>query len=86
MPAGLRADARAFCLDFDTAYDKGALYMRELWKRVGDEVFVDALHACLEHRFQLATPQSLLHTVEDLTGRSQEDLYEQWTGGTSEQS
>jgi len=87
MPADLPADAYPSHLYFDTVYDKGALYFHELRERLGDEVFFDTLQPYYErHRFQIATPQSFLDTVEDVTGDRHLDLYEAWIGGTDEAS
>ena len=81
-PAGLPADADPSHPYIDTVYDEGALYFHALRERVGDEVVFDMLRTYYEqHRFQIATPQSFLDTVEDVTGDRHLDLYEQWVGG-----
>jgi aminopeptidase N len=77
MPAGLSADAYPPGLYFDIVYDKGALYFHELRERVGDELFFDTLRSYYDrHRYQIATTGSFLDTVEEVTGRRHEDLFE----------
>jgi len=86
MPAGLPADAYPPDLYFDIVYDKGALYFHELRERVGDDVFFDTLQTYYSrHRYQIATTESFLDTVEDVTGDRHEDLYRTWISGEVEQ-
>ncbi len=79
MPAGLPADAYPSHLYFDTVYDKGALYFHELRERLGDDEFFELLQTYYErHRYQIASPESFLESVEDVTGDRHEDLYQRW--------
>jgi hypothetical protein len=79
MPAGLPAQSYPAGLYFDIVYDKGALYFHELRERVGDEAFFDALQTYYNrHRYQIATSESFLNTIEDVTGDRHQDLYEKW--------
>ncbi len=82
LPAGLPADSYPPGLYFDIVYDKGALYFHELRERVGDDAFFDTLQAYYSrHRYQIATTESFLDTVEDVTGDRHLDLYEEWISG-----
>ncbi len=87
MPAGLPADAYPSNLYFDVVYDKGALYFHELRERVGDDLFFETLQAYYQrHKYRVATSESFLDTVEDITGDRHRDLYETWIGGDAESS
>jgi len=87
MPAGLAADAYPPGLYFDIVYDKGALYFHELRERLGDDVFFDMLRTYYSrHRYQIATSETFLDTVEDVTGDRHQDLYEKWISGDDEQA
>lgn len=82
MAAGLPADAYPPNLYFDVVYDKGALYFHELRKRVGDDLFFETLRTYYDrHRYRVATAESFLDTVEDVTGDRHRDLYESWISG-----
>lgn len=86
MPAGLSANAYPPSLYWDIVYDKGALYFHELRERVGDETFFEILQTyCVRHRYQIATSDSFLGTVEEITGDRHLDLYDMWITGDSEQ-
>jgi aminopeptidase N len=87
MPAGLPANAYPPGLYFDIVYDKGALYFHELRERVGDEAFFGTLQTYYDrHRYQIATSESFLATVEEVTGDRHRDLYEKWIGGNEAES
>jgi aminopeptidase N len=82
LPAGLPANAYPPDLCWDIVYDKGALYFHELRERVGDEAFFELLRTYYaRHRYQIATADSFLGTVEEITGDPQLDLYETWITG-----
>ncbi len=81
-PAGLSAASYDSSLYWDVVYRKGALYFHSLREAVGDETFFDILQAYYErHRYQIATPDTFLETVEDVTGDRYIALYEQWILG-----
>jgi hypothetical protein len=83
-PAGLSAASYDSSLYWDIVYRKGALYFHSLREAVGDEAFFDILRAYYDrHRYQIATPESFLETVEDVTGDRYIGLYEQWILGAS---
>lgn len=83
-PAGLSAASYDSSVYWDVVYRKGALYFHSLREAVGDEAFFDILQAYYErHRYQIATPESFLATVEDVTGDRHIALYEQWILGAS---
>lgn len=85
MPAGLPADAYPPSLYWRVVYDKGALYFHELRERVGDEPFFEVLRTYYgRYRYQIATPEAFLDTVESVTGDRHQDLYEKWIGGQAE--
>ena len=87
MPAGLPADAYPSGLYFDIVYDKGALYFHELRERVGDDVFFDVLQTYYSrHQYQIATTESFLDTVEEVTGDRHLDLYKTWISEDAGQS
>jgi hypothetical protein len=86
MPAGLPANAYPPDLYWDIVYDKGALFFHELRERVGDDAFFAVLQTYyIRHRYQIATPDSFLGTVEEITGDPHLDLFETWIRGHSEQ-
>lgn len=79
MPAGL--PARAYSPEFywQIVYDKGALYFYELRQIVGDDAFFEILKTYYNrHRYGIATPNSFLAVVEDVTGDRYRDLFERW--------
>lgn len=82
MPAGLPAEAYPAELYWDTVYDKGALYFHELRERVGDETFFEILQTYYQrHRYRIATPDSFLAVVEEVSGDAHRDLFETWIAG-----
>jgi hypothetical protein len=86
MPAGLPAHAYPPGLYFDIVYDKGALYFHELREEVGDEAFFETLQTYYgRHRYRIATPESFLDTLEDVTGDRHLDLYEKWISPDAEE-
>jgi hypothetical protein len=85
-PAGLSAASYDSSLYWDVVYRKGALYFHSLREAVGDETFFDILQTYYDrHRYQIATPESFLATVEDVTGDRHITLYEEWILGASYQ-
>jgi len=83
-PVGLAAASYDSGLYWDVVYRKGALYFNALREAMGDEAFFDTLQAYYDrHRYQIATPESFLETVEDVAGDRYADLYEEWVLGES---
>jgi len=81
-PVGLPAAAYSPGVYWDVVYRKGALYFHSLREAVGDEAFFDTLQTYYErHRYQIATAESFLETVEDVTGDRHLDLYGRWILG-----
>jgi hypothetical protein len=86
MPAGLPANSYPPDLYWIVVYDKGGLYFHELRERVGDDLFFEMLQTYYHrYRYQTATPEAFLDTVEGVTGDRHQDLYEKWIVGHSEQ-
>jgi len=86
MAAGLPADAYPSNLYFDIVYDKGALYFHELRERVGDDLFFETLQTYYSrHRYRIATTESFLDTVEEVTGDRHRDLFEKWIAADAEE-
>ena len=85
-PAGLPAASYHPGVYWAVVYRKGALYFNALRETVGDEAFFDILRAYYHrHRYQIATSDSFLATVEEVTGDRFTDLYEQWILDDSDQ-
>jgi Leu/Phe-tRNA-protein transferase len=81
LHAGLPASAYRSGLYWPIVYDKGALYFHELRKAVGDESFFKILRTYYsQHRYRIATPESLLDVVEDVTGDRHQEIFGKWIG------
>ncbi len=86
MPAGLSSEEYPPDLYWDLVYDKGALYFHELREAVGDEAFFEILQTYYRnHRYEIATPEMLLDTIEAVTGDSYREIYTKWISGNSDQ-
>jgi hypothetical protein len=60
-------------------YRKGALFFDALRKEIGDEAFFGALRKFYaQKRYGIATTQDLLALFEQESGRSLQDLYQEW--------
>jgi hypothetical protein len=67
-------------------YRKGPLYFHALRQEVGDRDFRAILQTYFAlNRYDVATPEDWLATVEAVTGDEYRALYEQWIMGTTEQ-
>ena len=54
---------------------------------MGDEAFFAILQThYARHRYQIATPNSLLQTIADVTGDPQLALYERWIGTVEQET
>jgi aminopeptidase N len=86
LPIGMAADEYSSGLYWEIVYDKGALYFHNLREAVGDEVFFDIMRTYYRrHKYEIATPESFLDTVEDVSGDRYEELFEEWVvGGAGE--
>jgi len=86
MPAGLSSEEYPPDLYWDVVYDKGALYFHELREAVGDEAFFEILQTYYQrHRYEIATPEMFLDTVEAVTGDRQWAIYDKWISGNADQ-
>ncbi len=84
-PAGQPASAYGPGLYWDIVYDRGALYFHNLREELGDDLFFEFLRTYYQrHRYQIATPESFLATLEDVTGSRYLDLFETWIAGDQE--
>lgn len=82
LPVGLPAGEYANWLYWDVLYRKGPLYFQALREEVGDETFFAILRAYYEaHRYTIATPESLLDTIESVAGDRYAGLYAEWIEG-----
>lgn len=87
LPVGLPAGSYPSSLYFDIVYDKGALYFHELRELVGDDAFFKTLQTYYSrHRYQVATSESFLDTLEDVTGDRHLELYQKWITGDVDRS
>jgi hypothetical protein len=60
-------------------YGKGPLFFQHLREEVGDVVFDRILRIYFqEHRYRIATAESLLAVAERVSGRSLDSLYQRW--------
>jgi aminopeptidase N len=60
-------------------YSKGALFFKALREKIGDEAFFRALQAYYQtYQYRIARPDDLLNTFEESSGRSLEELYNEW--------
>jgi hypothetical protein len=60
-------------------YSKGALFFDALRKEIGDDALLDALHNYyLKYKFQIASPENLLDTIEASASRQLDDIYQEW--------
>jgi len=60
-------------------YGKGALFFHALREQLGDATFDDFLRTYFqEHRYGIATAESLMAVAEAVSGRELDDLYRQW--------
>ncbi len=81
-PAGLPAAEYGPGLYWSIVYDRGALYFHNLREELGDDLFFEFLQTYYRrHRYQIATPESFLATLEDVTGSRHLELFETWIGG-----
>lgn len=61
-------------------YPKGAMVLHMLRERLGDELFWQAMQAYVEqHKFTTVETAEFRRTVEDVSGLSLEQFFEQWT-------
>ncbi len=83
MPVGLPVGAYSEWQYSAVVYRKGPLYFHELGQRLGDEAFFDVLRSYYHrNRYGIATPDSLLSAIQDVSGDRQIDLFERWIQGT----
>ncbi len=83
MPVGLPVAAYPEQLYGPIVYRKGALFFDALRQEMGDEAFGALLQSYFkQHRYQIATPESLVRLAESLSGPSVRSLYEQWVLGS----
>jgi len=60
-------------------YNKGGLFFKNLRQEIGDQAFFTALQNYYKaYQFQIATPDDLLNTFENTSGRQLDDFYKQW--------
>ena len=84
LPVGLPAASYDPGLYWDVVYRKGSLYFHALREAMGDKAFFDTLHTYYDrHRYQIATSESFLATVEDVVGHPYISLYRLWILGDS---
>lgn len=82
LPAGLPVRAYSERQYSAIVYAKGGLYFDALRKEIGDTTFFDFLREySTRHRYGIATPESFLNTLEDVSGSRHEELYRQWIAG-----
>jgi hypothetical protein len=82
LPVGLPAEDYANWLYWDVLYRKGPLYFQDLREQVGDETFFAILRTYYDaHRYKIATPESLLNTIESVSGDRYTGLYAKWIQG-----
>ncbi|MFP4396391.1 MAG: M1 family metallopeptidase [Anaerolineales bacterium] len=80
-PAGLPASEYGPGLYWSVVYDRGALYFHNLREELGDDLFFEFLRTYYQqHRYQIATPDSFLATLEEVTGSRHLELFETWIG------
>jgi hypothetical protein len=86
MPVGLPVSAYPPDMYSPVVYSKGPLYFHALRERLGDETFFTFLQAYYtRHRYRIATADSLLTTLQMVSGSEQRDLFEEWVLGTANQ-
>jgi len=84
LPVGLPAQEYPAELYWQVVYDKGALYFHALRETVGDESFFEILRTYYQdNRYRIATPDSFLAAVENVTGDPHTELFETWIVGES---
>ncbi|MEN6410707.1 MAG: M1 family metallopeptidase [Anaerolineaceae bacterium] len=82
LPAGLPVRAYSERQYSPSVYARGGLYFDALRKEIGDAAFFDFLREySSRHRYGIATPESFLDTLEDISGSRHENLYRQWITG-----
>jgi len=63
-------------------YGKAALFFDAIRQRLGDDTYQAVLQEYLaRYRWQVATPDALLHVVKSVSGQDVEDLYSRWILG-----
>jgi len=64
-------------------YGKGPLFFHALRQEVGDETYFAIMREYLrQHKYKIATPESLLKVAESVSGRDLDAIYKQWILGT----
>jgi aminopeptidase N len=60
-------------------YGKGPLFFHALREEIGDSRFFEFMRVYFqEHRYGIATPESLLAVAETVSGQNLDDLYSEW--------
>ena len=66
----------------EIVYGKGPLFFAAVRKQIGDDNFYKFLQTYYQrYKYQVAMPDDLLKTIQDVSGQDVTPLYDQWVVG-----